>query len=76
MDDGRVFLPAFRRGWRWEDDTLVWSKEWEDARKIKEKLFRLGSIIGCKIKTVEKTELPLSRQWEGLPQTSTICAIH
>ena len=29
MDDGRLFLPPFRRGWRWENGKILYCKRWE-----------------------------------------------
>ena len=29
MDDGRAFLPAIRRGWRWENGDLLNCTRWE-----------------------------------------------
>ena len=30
MDDGRVCLPAIKKGWRWVEGELCWTKDWED----------------------------------------------
>ena len=33
MDDGRAFLPAIRRGWRWENGDLLYCMRWEQEDK-------------------------------------------
>ena len=49
------------------------------AKRVRETLARIEGIIGCKIKTVERSGLPLARQfpltrlWEGLPCSRLDC---
>ena len=30
MDDGRIFLPPIKRGWRWEEGRIQYCKRWEE----------------------------------------------
>ena len=47
IDDVRIFLNAFRVGWRWWDGRLRYSKEWEleDQKSGKSSCKRTGEVL-------------------------------
>ena len=62
MDDGRVHLPPFKHGWRWENEDLVYKEawRWEDADLSSEEVTRRiihGSMQGVMKSLKFTTEL-------------------
>ena len=54
MDDGRILLPAFKKGWRWKDGGLQFTRRWSLEDENKSGLERTREIIEASLQEIHQ----------------------